>query len=500
MILTKFKSFAVIAFTLLFATIFYDKLIGVNLLIFEVLLFLTAYYVHKPRFRTTLFKAIALGTFITLIAVIIHNSMIAKTVNILSFIALIGAMTFEEYRLLNNYFLQALHNVHNGINRFYKSLSSEDGMKIRLLHNLKIVIFPMVIIIAFLIIYYNSNDYFASLTDDVMSSINDLITWLPSMNWELFFLLILGFIITAAALFGKRIDRLVSLEDSLSNTMVRKKSNQIFTKMMKLKYEYKSGVFLLLILNLMLLVFNYSDITKIWFSFEWDGGYLKDFVHKGTYYLIVSLILSIVIVLYYFRGNLNFYSKNKFLKTLTFLWLGQNLILVISLFIRNSIYIQNFALAYKRIGVYAFLIAVCVGIVTIVLKVRDRRSLFYIIRINTLSVYFIFVTLTVINWDVVIAKYNILSFKESFIEMEFLLKLSDKALPYLLMSDDKLKEMEVVQMSMFSFRSSYISNQTFNEYLEHRIQHFIANYESREFLEWNYADYQAYRQLKTVMQ
>jgi hypothetical protein len=62
--------------------------------------------------------------------------------------------------------------------------------------------------------------------------------------------------------------------------------------------EYKAGIVLLIALNALLLFVNIIDIKWVWIGFEFEGQYLKEFVHKGTYLLILSIIISIGIVLY----------------------------------------------------------------------------------------------------------------------------------------------------------------------------------------------------------
>ena len=69
------------------------------------------------------------------------------------------------------------------------------------------------------------------------------------------------------------------------------------------------------------------DINHVWLNFQWDGQFLKEFVHDGTYILIINIIISILLVLYFFKANLNFFKKNKILKTLTYIWVGQNFFL-----------------------------------------------------------------------------------------------------------------------------------------------------------------------------
>jgi hypothetical protein len=496
MILTKHKSVISLLLAFIFSVLFYKKAFGLNVLFYETIAVTIAYYIHKPNFKNSLTKILFIGTVVSCLMVVLHNSSISKVVNSFSFFLLVGSFTYPSFKLIKNNLYQFIINITKGYNEFRKDFLSRNNRNRKLIHYLKIIIIPILIILLFLVIYYNSNDYFAKLTNSFFDQFGKLFNWLPNINFVMFFILIIGLTIAISIFYGKANNKLINSEISLKEFLTRKRNVRKNISPVGLKSELKSGIFLLLILNCMLIVFNYTDITTVWFSYNWDGGYLKEFVHLGTYLLIVSLILSIAIVLYYFRGNLNFYRKNNTLKILTYIWLAQNIILIISLVIRNNIYIHHFALAYKRIGVYVFLIAALFGIYSIIIKVKNKKSYYYVIKNNTIVIYTLFIFLTCVNWDVFIAKHNVSSYKESFIEMEYLLDLSDKALPYINIEPERLIKMDRVQSSSFSFKSRYISVEDYSEYLKQRIDNYIESYPKRSLLEWNYADYVAYNKLK----
>src|SRR5690606_28371186 len=93
----------------------------------------------------------------------------------------------------------------------------------------------------------------------------------------------------------------------------------------ELQTEYKIGLLVLAVLNLLLLAVNVIDIQWVWIGFEVPLHFnLRQFVHEGTYLLILSILISIGIVLYLFRGSLNFHPKNKWLKILGKAWIIQN--------------------------------------------------------------------------------------------------------------------------------------------------------------------------------
>ena len=107
-----------------------------------------------------------------------------------------------------------------------------------------------------------------------------------------------------------------------------------------------------------------------------------EFVHEGTWLLVFSVFLSAAIALFFFKGNLNYFSKNKWLKRLTIVWIAQNLVMVISVMLRNYWYITYFGLAYKRIAVLFFLLLTMIGLITIIIKILNKKSSYYLWRVT----------------------------------------------------------------------------------------------------------------------
>jgi hypothetical protein len=282
------------------------------------------------------------------------------------------------------------------------------------------------------------------------------------------------------------IDELTRSEKPLK---VRFKTNALALKQ-------RAGIFLLLTLNFLLLILNIIDIKWVWFNFEWEGQYLKQFVHEGTYLLILSIIISIVIVLYFFRGNLNFYKKNKFLKIISFIWLGQNAILCVSVAIRNFWYIQYFALAYKRIGIILFLILTIYGLYSVTIKVQKQKSIFYLVKTNSFALLIVLTLSSLFNWDTYIAKYNFKHSNSAFLHLNYLSTLSDKALPYLNKSQKELTKIEGIQKGNFHFERNYMTADEYHKTINHRKNFFLQKWKQKDFFSWNYPEYLAAKKLK----
>ena len=99
------------------------------------------------------------------------------------------------------------------------------------------------------------------------------------------------------------------------------------------------------------------------------------------------ILISIIISLYLFRGNQNFYKKSVLLKKLALAWLAQNVILAFSVGIRNVHYIEHYALAHKRIGVFFFLLATIIGLALVITSssVISYFEILHWIKFKTLS-------------------------------------------------------------------------------------------------------------------
>jgi len=248
---------------------------------------------------------------------------------------------------------------------------------------------------------------------------------------------------------------------------------------LNLKNEFRSAVILTSLVNLLLLIINIIDIYWVWFNFELTNDFdLSQFVHEGTYLLILSILLSMGIMLYYFRRNINFYTKKIPLQILSYIWIFQNLILLISVAVRNLHYIEHYDLAYKRIGVFFFLTFVLFGLITLYLKIKNKKTIYYLLKTNALALYAGFILFAIPDWDTIIAKHNLKAQVKENIDIQFLLSLDEKTFPMINEDKEVLKLIE--------------TNSNYERY-NHKINNFITDYESKSFFSWNYADYKSYK-------
>jgi hypothetical protein len=237
----------------------------------------------------------------------------------------------------------------------------------------------------------------------------------------------------------------------------------------------------------LLLVVNIIDVNFLWLHFQYaEGKPVYKMVHEGTELLIVSIVLAMAILLFFFKGNLNFYKRNKWLKYGAYAWIIQNAMLVSSVFLRDYYYILKHGLAYKRIGVLFFLLMVLVGLLTVLLKIWNRKTNYFLFRVNAWTGIVVLVLATTIHWDEFIAGYNLKRKNTVDLDVSFLLSLSDKALPLI---DTNIVAIQKRQNDLQALATNRVDCDTcFIEQLKQREKQFAEKQQQFSWLSWNYAD------------
>lgn len=485
---------------IIFVWLFYKQQIGLNLIVYEVLAIASLLFIFKIQPASWATKIVVIGTFLSGIAVVINFSVYAIFINICSFYLMLGTMVYPEARALLTSALLTVSNSFQSVRLFFEDLAqlktSNKGLRY-LLQFFKIGGIPILIILIFISIYNASNPLFSEGLSKITSFLDEhLADFFSHIDVGIIIMFFVGLGLSIITFYHVKNKIIINWELSQSDKLIRKKNKQELSKPLGLKNEFKSALFLLGTLNLLILIVNIIDIYWVWFNFEWEGEYLKQFVHEGTYLLIFSILISISIVVFYFRANLNFYSKNKIIKIFSYTWLAQNGLLAISVAIRNLWYIKYFALAYKRIGVLFFLILVLYGLYTVFIKVRDKKSLFYLFRMNKLAAYIILIIISFFNWDAIIARYNFNHYQTSFVHFNFLADLSYKALPYLDKNMETLEKIKNTQEKLFPFEEQFMNIDTYHKKIQQKKASFMTRYSEKNLRSWNLAEAIAYKKLK----
>ncbi len=494
----KFKDSLLIVFisAFLLTILFYEQGIGLNLVLFEILFLVWLVVTKQINLKTKIQIVTTAGFIGSSIFTLVTYSVYGYVVHFLSAFIFVGVLNYSKVKSLTNVLRTSITTLILSQDIFYQKLfaSKIGGRDIGgFLWRSRIFVAPVLIIF----VYSFSNPVFSDLVGNVGLGIEELFIFIfEDLNIWLLLTFLLCLIISVFLLVRTSSNVIAFKDQNASELLTRRQKRFKRTfKLNALKNEYKAGLFLFLMLNTVLLIVNIIDVHTVWFNFEWEGQTLKQFVHEGTYLLIVSILISISLVLYFFRGNLNFFKQNKLLKYLSYIWLIQNAILTISVAIRNFWYIEHFAMAFKRIGVIIFLCLVLYGLYTVFRKIEQKKSVFYLFKSNAFAIYVVLIITSFINWDSFIARYNFTHANHSYLHLEYLIELSDKALPHLQPLEEELVAIEKFQKKKFTANPSDMSYIEYQLKIKNRKEVFKRKWETKNILSWNLAEYSAYQSL-----
>ncbi len=487
----------VVAFAALYNLMFWGEKVALNLVVFGILLGAAVVLMNKGAFSRTNVRITAAGTLLAGLFVLLHASTASRFAFVTSFATFLGFVYAPSLRSLPFSLLIALCNLFSGPVWMADSLRKvkvEKLRKFRLGYYMGIAIIPLVILGLFFLLFSAGNpkfeNFFAAIGLNLAELIESLFGVFSPARFAFF---VTGGLIVTGMFFYHSFPKLAWRDASARQTLLRRRkprnlnhSRAIFP-MTGLRKEYRIALLAMVLVNLLSLLNNALDISWIWFGFEIEEGFnLTQFVHEGTYLLILSILIAMGIMFYFFRGNLNFLSRNKWLRYGAYFWIIQNAIMVISVGLRNYHYISHFGLAYKRIGVYFFLALVLFGLVTLFLKIRNQKTFYRVFRVNSWAVYAVMLLLAVVNWDGVITRYNLKYVPVERMDVEFLLTMSDKAMPILAENRELIRKAPGYNSGRFISRS--YEAYTLDEFLDIRISEASADYQQRSWLSWNFAD------------
>lgn len=408
------KNIPLVIGALLFSTLFHKQGIGLNLSIFSLLVLIVLAFYNTSVFKQKSTIAYSILYLVTAISVFIYNNSLSIIANTVAFFTLVGQVSEQNSSIYVNW-INGLYSIiagffHRNFNVNEKEEKVVPKKQIDYLHLFKIIGIPIVVVIIFISLYKNGNPMFNNLIDGIDFSF---------INFQWILVAICGYYLLSNISKPVIVDPATTIDRKTGNTL----NKQVETTTDSLKKEHQFGLILITALNALIILFLITDITYIATSTDLRASSFSNQVHSGIYALIASIVIAIIIILYFFRGNLNFYNKNKSLKLVTYLWISLNAILVVNIVIKDFQYIYYFGLTYKRIGVLIYLLLTIIGLVTTSIKVKNIKNFWYLFRINTLTAFTILVVSCAINWDSYITIYN-LNYSKT-MDFKYLVKLSN---------------------------------------------------------------------------
>ncbi|MBS4012404.1 MAG: DUF4173 domain-containing protein [Bacteroidetes bacterium] len=353
--------------------------------------------------------------------------------------------------------------------------------------------FVVIVVLVFFFIYQKANPLFK----DITKFINlDFLTfqWVMFTYWG--FLMMYGFIYVR---YIPKIDAYETLSPQYINKeATESKPNRFLWFTMDEKVEFKSGIVLFLLLNIMILTINILDISYLWSGVKLPEGFtFAGYLHQGIYNLIFSCVLAILLILFVFRGKLNFIQGNKTLKILAYAWILQNIIISISCAYKNILYISNYALTYRRITIFVLLFLVIVGLISALIKIQKSKNIYFLYRFNSFVVIGVIVLISLFNWDKIITRYNLSNSKNP--DIEYLSGLNHSGIPYLLKYLETTNNDETFHKPENEFDAfNYWVPSTTSDIIYDKTYALLQKQESRSWRSYSFSIGQTIRSIKNM--
>ncbi|MBL7890431.1 MAG: DUF4173 domain-containing protein [Bacteroidia bacterium] len=470
---------------ILYSILFYDQSAGINFLLFSVTLVSFLLIRDQTLIRNKVWIGVALGTLTSGVMVFWYGSALALWGNILSLLILAVVSIDARVSFFSSIIISFVTISTSAVFMFIdwskrKSEKIEGVYRRPFYVKLLLIVLPLLIGILFFFFYQNSNPLFKDFTKDINL---DFI----SIPW--IFFTISGLLLLYGFFYNKIMSSIMNWDAQAPLELTREmvQENSFWNKLMRIENEFLSGMILFSILNCLLLIVNVLDLNYLWFDGKLPEGIThKQFVHNGVGVLITSIIIAILIILFYFRGGINFYEKNKWIRWMTYIWIVQNLFMLFSTGYRNNLYIEESGLSYKKIGVYVYLLLTFIGLCTTFYKVYKLRTNWYLFKINGVFYYYILIVSALPNWDVLITDFNIRKHTEGKKDLEkyLLLDLSYKNLPQLYSLPDSTKNKEDLKArDYYNFlRGSSYTN--FRKDLDKKYYNFMKDHYELDWQSW----------------
>jgi hypothetical protein len=190
----------------------------------------------------------------------------------------------------------------------------------------------------------------------------------------------------------------------------------------------------LVLFNLLFAVQTALDMIYLWgnATLPPDITYAA-YAHRGAYPLIVTALLAAGFVLAAMRPGVRA-EHSRVIRPLVYIWVAQNVLMVVSSILRLDLYVQIYLLTGWRVAAFIWMMLVAVGLLLIVARIALNRSNDWLVRANLVTLTVTLYLCSLVNFDPIIADYNVSHSREAngkgvSIDMNYLFALGPQALP-----------------------------------------------------------------------
>lgn len=385
--------------TALFVILFYNENVGLNLGILAIAYSVLTLFKTPEKNRTKTFL-------ILLVTSVLSGIAFAWYGDFPSFLAVVSSLLLLSFRSQNRRMKILLLipvfvvNCFTFICRFFSFDSwlpktNTSGLWQK---TLAFILIPLILVSIFFGIYSAGSDHFANLFTNYELDIN---------IWQLLCITVLGFFV-AFNYWNYAVEKLIYKQNHiLDNEFSEKDTIQKSTySFLDLNSERISGVISFFSLNILLVFFIITFNYEQFYEVVKTPNQLSEETHKRVGAVIMSIVMAILVIMFYFKSNFNFDPKAGLMKILVKIWIVLNAVLVISAMLKNTEYIFNYGFTYKRLGVCAFIILSLIGLAMTFIKIQMKKRNAFLFNVMIWYFYGTVLACSYINWGGIITSQN----------------------------------------------------------------------------------------------
>lgn len=476
----KKKTLLILICLAAYCYLFYQQTIGINFLVFNVFMITGLLVIDTTLIKHRSWLFVAVGAIITSVSACLYGSVLSYIGNVISLL-LLANLSLEKEASLFFSFLQVCFSyiavpfvrLAGLVDRMMSREEEAKPLGITFSNVLKFTI-PAVVLLVFFFLYRNSSAVFSSFIDSISIEI----------SWGFIGFLLVGFYLISIFFNQYSFVPLIQTDRKFGNTLTGENTREksLFGSV---EVEFSSAVITFSLLNLLLLFVNILDIQFILSDSAYKAHEYSRYIHQGVNSSIFSVLVAILVTLYFFRGNLNFFSKSRLLRILAIIWIILNMVLLFTCAHKNFSYIYEYGLTHKRIGVYFYLLITCIGLLTTWIKITSFKSNLFLVRSNTWSVFVVLVVSTTVNWNRLIVEHNS-AYQPSIDYTYYYYNVPEASLPLL--------------MKNYGSLTSRIDGEgnDVKDLVKRKAHGFIKRYEKMDWQSWNLEDQRIYSEIKAM--
>ncbi|WP_342150036.1 DUF4173 domain-containing protein [Methylorubrum sp. SB2] len=168
----------------------------------------------------------------------------------------------------------------------------------------------------------------------------------------------------------------------------------------------------LVLFNLLFAVQSGLDLLYLWGGLALPEGLTyAAYAHRGAYPLIATALLAAAFVLIA-MGPCWAGERSGSIRRLVYLWIGQNVLLVVSAILRLDLYVAVYSLTLVRAAAFVWMGLVAIGLLLIVARIALRRSNRWLVAMNGIVLLVTLYGCALANFSAIVSSYNVAHSRE----------------------------------------------------------------------------------------